>query len=168
MSLFQRIRRILSKPEPPLVEPTILTIGPGDFCEISMVTYQVIGRTHNARRAACVLTLQDGIDLRYLWIEERERVSYAIYKPIDGRLDSIDEVPTTLDLDGRKYHLEEQYSGYITTVGKTPFMQGGEQSVWQYQSDDSKLLRLEWLDGRFMFYEGEDVLSADVEVIRSN
>jgi len=168
MSIFKRIRQILSKPEAPLVERSILTIGPGDICEVSLVTYQVTGRTQNQRRSTVVLTLQDGANLRYLVIEDREKTNYSLYHPIDGRLDSIEEVPMTLELEGRVFHMEEQYTGYIVTTGKTPFMQGGEQSVWQYQSDDMKLLRVEWLDGRFMLYEGEDVLQADVHVIRGS
>jgi hypothetical protein len=158
----------MRKPEPVQKERSILTLGPGDVCDVSLITYQVIGRTHNVRRNSVVLTLQDGADIRYLLIEERERTVYALYTPIDGRLDSIEEVPTTLELDDRTYHLEEQYSGFITSVGKTPFLSGGEQSVWQFQSDDMRLLRIEWLDGRFVLYEGESVLPADVQVIRGS
>ncbi|MBW7456659.1 DUF4178 domain-containing protein [Paenibacillus sepulcri] len=168
MGLFKRIKNIMAKPEPPKPEKTILTIGPGDICEISLVTYQVIGRTQNRQRRLIVLTLQDGAAVSYLTIEEREQTVYAIYTPIDGRLDSVDEVPTVIELDERTYHLEEQYSGLITVTGKAPFVQGGEQYVWQYQSDDMKLLRIEWQDGRFMMYEGEDVLPADVRVLRGS
>ncbi|QYR23624.1 DUF4178 domain-containing protein [Paenibacillus sp. sptzw28] len=168
MSLFSRIKNILAKPEPPMPEKSMMTIGPGDVCEISLVTYQVVGRTQNRQRSLIMLTLQDGSDIRYLTIEERERTVYAIYGPIDGRLDSVEEVPTIIELDERTYHLEEQYSGFITAAGRTPFVQGGEQYVWQYQSDDMKLLRVEWQDGRFMLYEGEDVLPADVRVLRGS
>lgn len=168
MSIFKRVRQMLSKPAPPIVERSILTIGPGDICEVSLVTYQVTGRTQNQRRSTVVLTLQDGADVRYLVIEDREKTNYTLYQPIDGRLDSIEEVPMTINLEGQTYHLEEQYTGYIVTTGKTPFMQGGEQSVWQYQSDNMKQLRIEWLEGRFMLYEGEDVLAADVHVLRGS
>jgi hypothetical protein len=110
--------------------------------------------------------LRDGTTLRYLFIEEREQTSYILYNAIDGRLDSIEEVPTSLELDERMYHMEEHYEGKISSTGKTPFMQAGEQYVWQYQSDDMHFLRIEWQDGRFMLYEGESVLPADVRVIR--
>ncbi|WP_308634554.1 DUF4178 domain-containing protein [Paenibacillus silvisoli] len=168
MSLFKRIRNIMAKPEPPKAEKSVLTIGPGDVCEVSLVTYQVVGRLQNRQRNLIVLTLQDGAAIRYLTIEERERTEYALYEPIDGRLDSVEEVPTIIELDDRVYHMEEQYSGLVTAIGKTPFVQGGEQYVWQFQSDDRKLLRVEWQDGRFMLYEGEDVLPADVRVLRGS
>ncbi|NBD26324.1 DUF4178 domain-containing protein [Paenibacillus glycinis] len=168
MGIFSRIKNIIAKPEPPIVEKSLLTIGPGDVCEVSLVTYQVVGRLQNRKRNLVVLTLQDGSAIRYLTIEERERTVYALYEPIDGRLDSVEEVPTELELDDRTFHLEEQYSGFVTAAGRTPFVQGGEQYVWQYQSDDQKLLRVEWQDGRFMLYEGEDVLAADVRVLRGN
>ncbi|CAM3100052.1 DUF4178 domain-containing protein [Paenibacillus lupini] len=166
MSIFKRIKNIIAKPEPVKVEKSILSLAPGDVCEVSLVTYQVTGSSRNRSRNAVVLTLQDGTDIRYLSIEERERTVYALYEQIDGRLDTFDEVPTTLELDDRAYHMEENFSGVIAANGKTPFMQGGEQYVWQYQSDDMKLLRVEWLDGRFMLYVGESVLPADVRVIR--
>jgi hypothetical protein len=168
MSLFKRIKNLVSKAEPPVAEKSILTLGPGDICEVSLVTYQVTGRTQNRQRRAVVLTLQDGTDIRYLAIEERETTAFVLYTPIDGRLDSVEEVPSTLELDDRTYHLEEQYSGYITAAGKTPFYQAGEQIVWQYQTDDMQLLRVEWQDGRFMLYEGERILPADVHVLRGN
>ncbi|SFS60735.1 DUF4178 domain-containing protein [Paenibacillus sp. BC26] len=168
MSLFKRIKNIMAKPEPAKVEKSVLTIGPGDVVEVSLVTYQVVGRLHNRQRNLIVLTLQDGSAIQYLTIEERERTEYALYNSIDGRLDSVEEVPTELELDDRVFHLEEQYSGLVTATGKTPFVQGGEQYVWQYQSDDMKLLRIEWQDGRFMLYEGEDVLPADVRVLRGS
>ncbi|MFD0713737.1 DUF4178 domain-containing protein [Paenibacillus sp. GCM10027626] len=166
MSIFQRLKRVFAKPQPLKAAPSVLTIGPGDVCEVSLVTYQVVGRTQNRQRNLIVLTLQDGSQIKYLTVEERERTVFALYEPIDGRLDAVDEVPTVLELDDRTYHLEEQYSGFITAAGKTPFVQGGEQYVWQFQSDDMKLLRIEWQDGRFMLYEGETVLPADVRVLR--
>jgi Domain of unknown function (DUF4178) len=166
MGIFSRIKNIVAKPEPPRAEKSMLTIGPGDVCEVSLVTYTVVGRLQNRQRNIVVLTLQDGSAIRYLTIEERERTVYGLYEPIDGRLDSVEEVPTELELDDRVYHMEEQYSGFVTAAGKTPFVQGAEQYVWQYQSDDQKLLRIEWQDGRFMLYEGEDVLPADVRVLR--
>lgn len=135
---------------------------------MSLVTYGVTGRTHNYSRNAVTLTLQDGTAIRYLHIEEREATLYMLYTPIDGRLDSPTEVPTTMELDGKIYLLEEHYSGMMTASGRTPFMQGGEQMVWQYQSDDKKHLRIEWQNGRFMLYEGERILPADVQVLRGS
>lgn len=166
MSLMKRIMNIFAKPEPPIVEKSILTVGPGDVVEVSLVTYQVTGQTRNTSRNSILLTLQDGNTIRYLQIEERERTEYELYTPIDGRLDTVDEVPTTIELEDNVYHLEEQYNGRVTTVGKTPFTSAGEQYVWQYQADNRKLLRIEWQDGRFMLYEGEFVLPADVQVLR--
>lgn len=166
MSLFNRVRNILKKPEPPQPEKSILTVGPGDVIEVSLVTYQITGRTRNTHRNGILLTLQDGNTVRYLHIEERERTSFALYAPVDGRLDSFNEVPTTIEMEGIAYFMDEQYSGTVTVAGKTPFQSGGEQFVWQFQSDDRKLLRIEWQDGRFMMYEGESILPADVQVLR--
>ncbi|AWX57118.1 MULTISPECIES: DUF4178 domain-containing protein [Brevibacillus] len=166
MSLMKRIQNIFAKHEPPAPEKSILTVGPGDVVDVSLVTYQVIGKASNASRKATMLTLQDGTTIRYLYIEEREKIVYHLYSVIDGRLDSIDEVPTTIEMDDVTYHLEEQYNGSVHTVGKAPFHTSGEQYIWQFQSDQRQLLRIEWQDGRFMLYEGESVLPADVQVLR--
>ncbi|MED1796864.1 DUF4178 domain-containing protein [Brevibacillus nitrificans] len=166
MSLFKRIQNIFTKPEPPVQEKSILTVGPSDVVEVSLVTYQVTGKAQNHSRKATMLTLQDGNTIRYLYIEERERTIFHLYSVIDGRLESVDEVPSTIEMDDISYHLEEQYTGRVNVVGKTPFQASGEQYIWQFQSDGRQLLRIEWQDGRFMLYEGESVLPADVQVLR--
>ena len=168
MSIWKRIGNLFSKPEPPAAPKSMLNLSPGDICEVSLVTYEVTGRTHNRGRNAVVLTLRDGSEIAYLHIEEREQLQYALYKPIDGRLDNPAEVPTTLELDDNVFFLEEEYEGHVSVTGQTPFMNGGEQHVWQYQSDDSRLLRIERQNGRFMLYEGEKVIPGDVRVIRAS
>ena len=168
MSVWKRIGNLFAKPQPPQPEKSMLTLAPGDMCEVSLMTYEVTGRVHNRGRNAVVLTLQDGVHISYLLVEERENLRYQLYRPIDGRLDTPDEVPAEMELDGRTYYLEEQYIGTVTVAGRTPFMQGGEQHVWQFQSDDFALLRIEWQNGRFMLYEGEKVIPADVKVIRAS
>ncbi|OXM16862.1 DUF4178 domain-containing protein [Paenibacillus herberti] len=166
MSLFKRVANLVRKPEPPKQEKSILTVGPGDICEVSLITYEVIGHTRNFRRKETFLTLQDGAELRYLHIEDREQTEYTLYTPIDGRLDSIEEVPSTMELDGTNYYLEEQYSSPVSSQGRSPHGPSGELHIWQFQSDDRKLLRIEWQEGRFLMYEGETILSADVKVLR--
>jgi len=167
MGLFRRVKNLMKTPEPLEAERSPLTMEPGDVCEVSLVTYQVTGRTKPIGRNSVWLTLRDGTDIRYLSVEERASVAYGLYSAIDGRLDSVDEVPTEIELDGVSYYLEEQYSSRIVDAGSTPFRSaGGELYVWQYQSDGRKLLRVEWQDGRFMLYEGESVLPADVKWLR--
>ncbi|USG67590.1 DUF4178 domain-containing protein [Brevibacillus ruminantium] len=166
MSVWKRIQNIFAKHELPQGELSLLTVGPGDVVEVSLSTYQVTGKTRNLNRNAVMLTLQDGSRIRYLLIEERERTVYQLYDMIDGRLDSPEEIPTTIEMDDHAYHLEEQYFGKVTALGSAPFQASGEQHVWQYQSDDRRLLRIEWQDGRFLLYEGESILPADVQVLR--
>ncbi|SFB47092.1 protein of unknown function [Cohnella sp. OV330] len=169
MSLFKRVKNILKKAEPLPQERSVLTMGPGDVCEVSLVTYQVTGRTKPTARNDVWLTLRDGADVRYLNIEQRLDMSYSLFNTIDGRLDSMDEVPAHIELDGIDYHLEDQYSTRIVEAGSTPFTSaGGELYVWRFQSDGRKLLRIEWQDGRFMLYEGESVLPGDVEWLRGS
>jgi len=168
MSMWKRLGNLFSKTEPPAAEKSMLELAPGDICEVSLVTYEVTGRTHNRGRNAVVLTLRDGTQISYLHIEQREQLIYGLYKPIDGRLDDPNEVPTTLELDDKVYFMEEEYEGHVDVLGQTPFMNGGDQHVWQYQTDDFLLLRIEWQNGRFMLYEGEKVISGDVKVIRAS
>jgi hypothetical protein len=168
LSIWKRIGNIFSKSQAPAAPKSMLNLAPGDICEVSLVTYEVTGRTKTSGRNAAVLTLRDGSRIAYLYIEEREQLQYSLYQPIDGRLDDPAEVPATLELDGFTYFMEEEYEGYTTIAGQTPFMNGGTQHVWQYQSDDFRLLRVEWQNGRFMLYEGEKIIPADVRVIRAS
>lgn len=167
MGLFKRIGNLFAKQEAPAAPKSMLSLAPGDICEVSLVTYEVAGRTQTSGRNAVVLTLRDGNDIAYLYVEEREQLKYSLYRPIDGRLDNSSEVPATLELDDDTYYLEEEYEGYAAVTGQTPFMNGGTQHVWQYQSDNSRLLRIEWQNGRFMLYEGERIIAGDVRVIRA-
>ena len=118
MSLFKRIKNIMKSPEPPKPEKSLLTLAPGDMIEVSLVMYELIGKTSMHSRKEIVLTLQDGKDIRYLKIEDRENTYYKLYTPIDGRLDSIDEIPTTIEMDDTEYHMEEQYNGRVVVMGK--------------------------------------------------
>ncbi|PEK71783.1 DUF4178 domain-containing protein [Bacillus pseudomycoides] len=167
MSLFKRIKNIMKSPEPVKPEKSLLTLTPGDMIEVSLVMYEMIGKTSMHSRNEIILTLQDGKTIRYLKIENRESTYYKLYVPIDGRLDSINEIPTTIEMDDIEYHMEEQYNGRAVVMGKTPFAISDEQHVWEFQSDNRKLLRIEWQDGRTMMYEGESILSADVQIIRA-
>lgn len=166
MSLWKRVRGIMKKPEPPKQEKTVRDLLPGDICEVSLITYEVSGRTEWRSRALVWYTLRDGSDVRYLRVEQRERLDIAIYNAIDGRLDAVDEVPSEIELDGTWYFLDDHYNGFVQTQGQTPFGVNGEQHAWEYQADNRKRLRIVWHDGRFGLYEGESVLSADVRIIR--
>ncbi|AKG35006.1 DUF4178 domain-containing protein [Paenibacillus durus] len=166
MSIWKRIGNLFAKDEPPLREKSMLQLAPGDICEVSLVTYEVTGRVSNFSRNAALLTLRDGTAIAYLHIEQREELRYALYKAIDGRLDSLTEVPATMNLDDIVYYLEEEYEGHVSVSGQTSFMNAGDQHVWQYQSDEGQLLRIEWQNGRFMLYEGEKIIPGDVRVIR--
>lgn len=88
LGLWKRIGNLFSKPEAPKAPASMLTLSPGDICEVSLVTYEVTGRTKTSGRNAVVLTLRDGSRIAYLYIEEREELQYRLYHPIDGRLDS--------------------------------------------------------------------------------
>ncbi|EEL48832.1 MULTISPECIES: DUF4178 domain-containing protein [Bacillus cereus group] len=167
MSLFKRIKNIMKSPEPVKPEKSLLTLAPGDMVEVSLVMYELVGKTSMHSRNEIILTLQDGKTIRYLKIENRESTYYKLYTPIDGRLDSIEEIPTTIEMDDMDYHMEERYNGCVVVMGKTPFAVSDEQYVWEFQSDNRKLLRIEWQDGRTMMYEGESILPADVQIIRA-
>ena len=47
--------------------------------EVSLVMYELIGKTSMHSRKEIVLTLQDGKDIRYLKIEDRENTYYKLY-----------------------------------------------------------------------------------------
>ncbi|WP_411342521.1 DUF4178 domain-containing protein [Paenibacillus sp. WLX1005] len=171
MGLWKRISNLISKPEAPRPDKGPLDLRAGDICEVSLITYEVVGTARNAARNAVMLTLQDGSNIVYLHVESREQLRYALYTPIDGGLENPNEVPTHIEMDGTDYYLDEQYSGTVLSTGRTPVLPGaanGDQHVWQHQSDDHKLLRIEWQGGRFTLYEGEYVLNGDVSVIRAN
>lgn len=166
MRLLNRLGRLLRKNEPLRSERSALDVAPGDMMEVGLVVYEVVGTVRYRNRRSLVATLRDGTRIRYLEIEERETTAFVLFDPIDGRLDTPEEIPTTIEMEGRSYYLEERFSGFVDVAGRTPFSAGGEQYVWLFQSDDRRRLRIEWQDGRIMLYEGESVLPAEVRLIR--
>ena len=53
MSLFKRIKNIMKSPEPPKPEKSLLTLAPGDMIEVSLVMYELIGKTSMHSRKNC-------------------------------------------------------------------------------------------------------------------
>ena len=161
--MWKRISNLFSKPEPPKVEKSMLQLAPGDICEVSLVTYEVTGRVHNRGRNAVVLTLQDG--------EHHCLSSYR--RTRNGSVCVIHSDRWAAGFSGRgSIHHRFGRScissgrgirGHVSITGRTALRKAGS-SVWQYQSDDYKLLRIEWQNGRFMLYEGEKVIPGTFEL----
>ncbi|MDD9148566.1 DUF4178 domain-containing protein [Sporolactobacillus sp. CQH2019] len=167
MSIFQRIVNLVKKPEPPIEEKTAYTLSLNDVVDISLTSYTVAGKTLFPQRQEVFFTIKDGSTIRYLRVAKREKLELSLYEAIDGRLENIDEIPTTIEMDGTIYHMEDQAIGPAHSSGNTPFPSSDERYLWDFQSDNWKLLRIEWQAGRIMLYEGEEVLPADVKVIQS-
>lgn len=167
MSIFQRIVNLVKKPEPPIEEKTAYTLSINDVVDISLTSYTVAGKMFFPQRQEVFFTIRDGSTIRYLRVVRREKLELSLYEAIDGRLENIDEIPTTIEMDGTIYHLEDQAISPAHSSGNTPFPSSDERYLWDFQSDNWKLLRIEWQAGRIMLYEGEEVLPADVKVIQS-
>ncbi|GIQ70252.1 DUF4178 domain-containing protein [Xylanibacillus composti] len=164
MSIWNRLKGMMRRPEPPRREKTVMDCMPGDALEVSLAMYEVIGKMSGSGRREAMITLKDGAAIKYLYVEQREAPDCILYEEIDGRLDQYSEVPSTIELDDVSYYLEEEYTVWQTVTGRTPFTAAGEMHVWRFQSDDRQLLRIEWMQGRFMLYQGERILPSDVHL----
>lgn len=167
MSIFNRIVNLMKKPEPPIEERTPYTLTVGDIVELSLESYTVVGRTFFPQRREAFFTLKDGSAIKYFRVVKREKLDLALYAAIDGRLEDINEIPMTIDMEGTLYHMEDQAIGVAHASGDTPFSSTDERYLWNFQSDNGDLLRIEWQAGQIMLYEGEDVLPMDVSIIES-
>ncbi|MDD9148759.1 MULTISPECIES: DUF4178 domain-containing protein [unclassified Sporolactobacillus] len=167
MSVFRRIINLVKKTEPAIVEKTPYTLSVGDIVDISFSSYTVAGRTFFPQRQEVFLTLKDGSTVKYMQVAKRETLDLALFEAIDGRLEDISEVPTTIEMDGTLYHMGDQAVGAAHASGDTSFPSSDERYLWDFESDDRKLLRIEWQAGRIMLYEGETVLPMEVKIIQS-
>lgn len=165
MSIFQRIYNLVKKPEPPIVEKTPFTLRPGDIVDISLNSYTVSGRTFFPQRREIFYTLKDGSAVSYFRVIKRETLDLGLYQAIDGRLENMEEIPSTIEMDGTQYHLEDQAAGPAQSSGDTTFPSSEERYLWDFQSDQHQLLRIEWQAGQMMLYEGAQVLAMDVSII---
>lgn len=167
MQLFRRMIHLVKKPEPPIEEKTPYNLAIGDIVEISLGSYTVAGKSIFPERQEVFFTLKDGRTIKYFRVTKREKLDLVLYEAIDGRLEEISEIPATIEMDGTLYHMEDQciVSGHVS--GDTPFPASDEHYLWDFESDNWKLLRIEWQDGQMMLYEGEDILPMDVKIIQS-
>lgn len=167
MSVFRRIINLVKKQEPPIEEKTPFTLSTGDIVDISFASYTVGGKMFFPQRQEAFLTLKDGSTIKYLRVAKREKQELSLYEAIDGRLEDINEIPSTIEMEGTLYHLEDQAISVAHSSGDTPFSSSDERYLWDFQSDDRKLLRIEWQAGQMMLYEGEAVLPMEVRIIQS-
>lgn len=167
MSIFHRIINLVKKSEPPIEEKTPFTLSIGDIVDLSLSSYTVAGRMFFPQRQEAFFTIKDGSTIKYLKVTKREKLELSLYEAIDGRLEDVNEIPTTIEMDGILYHMEDQMISHAHSSGDTPFPSSDKRYLWDFQSDNWKLLRIEWQAGQLMLYEGEDVLPMDIKIIQS-
>ncbi|MBX6394695.1 MAG: DUF4178 domain-containing protein, partial [Alicyclobacillaceae bacterium] len=109
--------------------------------------------------------LRDGQTYRHLVVERGEGWVFRLYETLDGRLDRIDEVPETIELDGVSYHLESQQESPAWVEGPMHLVHGDTVYIWNHQSDDRRLFRIEWQNGKWWFGLGRFVEEFDARMI---
>jgi hypothetical protein len=175
MSIFKRIGEIVrsNRPEPPRT-----SINPyedtkvGDIVSVGLNEYVVSGKVVYFDRGypphRYAYYLQDGAEISCL-IVEKGRVYECFHCTfLEGGLDTPDDVPTHLEINGSTgYDLEHQRHDLTRTEGNTDFRTGDEVIVWKYFGNGDNSFYLLWQDGKFIALQGERTRNADIKFMKS-
>ncbi|MDI3328548.1 MAG: DUF4178 domain-containing protein [Alicyclobacillaceae bacterium] len=167
MSVWRRMTDLWRSREtrPLAPEKKLTTLRTGDIVQIELAEYVVEAfAAFNAVRSVHYL-LKDGNTRRHLVVEQGEGLVLRLFETLDGRLDRIDEIPETVEVDGVLYHLESQQQSPAWVEGPMHLVHGEPVYIWNHQSDDRRLFRVEWQNGKTWFGLGRFVEEYDARIV---
>ncbi|HHY66728.1 DUF4178 domain-containing protein [Kyrpidia sp.] len=167
MSLWKRVTDLIRArdPHPPVVQKTWFTLRPGDVVQVELTEYIVEAAAAFNAIQSMHYVLRDGRTYRHLVIDRGEGLVFRLYETLDGRLDDIGEIPETVHLDGVDYHLESQQESPAWVDGPMHLVHGDTVYIWNHQSDDRGLFRVEWQNGKYWFGLGRFTEEFDARII---
>jgi hypothetical protein len=176
MSIWKRVGAIIksNKEAPPV--PTSNPIEDsqvGDIINVDLEEYVVSGklvyfdRGYAPHRIAYYL--QNGNSISCLLVEKGRTYECFLCQFVEGALDSPDDVPTQLDLNGEvSYMLENQRTDLVRAEGNTDFRANDEVMLWRYFATEGRYFFLQWQDGKFVAMEGTQTPAGQIKFLKGS
>lgn len=142
---------------PPL-ERTVFTLEIGDIVQYMETDWVVEGRlTYDVDGYTWFeYLLQDGDRIRWLSVDEDDRVEVALLEPT-ARLDVSKEPPQQLTFDGEVYRCAESGTAIMTRLGTTLKRTAERCRYFDYQGSDDKVLSIEYWNGEIEVTVGQRI-----------
>ncbi|MCU6794787.1 MULTISPECIES: DUF4178 domain-containing protein [Paenibacillus] len=174
MSIWKRVGSILKsqKEQPPVqasnpMEDTVV----GDIVNVDLEEYIVSGKQIYFDRGfpphRIAYYLQNGNTISCLLVEKGRTYECFICEFVEGALDSPNDVPTSLEVNGGiTYTLESQRSDMVRIEGNTDFRGSEDVMLWRYFGPDGQYFFLQWQDGKFVAMEGTKTPAGQIKFMK--
>lgn len=175
MSIFKRIGSILrsNKPQPaaPLRNP-FEDSDVGDIVNVDLQQYVITGKAEYFDRGYAphryAYYLQNGRNISCLLVEKGRSYECFLCEFLEGSLDSPDDVPSKLDIDGEtSFTLEHHRTDVTRSLGNTDFRSGDDILFWRYFGAGEEYFFLQWQDGKFIAMRGERTPASQVKFMKT-
>ena len=145
----------------------------GDIVSVDLDEYVISGKVSYFDRGYAphrfAYYLQNGNHISCMMIEKSRTYEIYLCEFLEGALDNVNEVPTTIDVgELGTFELEHQRNDLTKTEGNTDFRNGDQLLWWKYFSQDDHYFCLQWQDGKFVAMLGMQTPQGDVKFLRSS
>lgn len=175
MSIFKRIGSIIrsSKQQPaePIRNP-FEDSSVGDIVNVDLQQYVITGKAVYFDRGYAphryAYYLQNGRNISCLLVEKGRSYECFLCEFLEGSLESPQDVPTKLELDGEaSFTLDHHRTDVTRTEGNTDFRSGDDVLFWRYFGVGEDYFFLQWQDGKFIAMRGERTPSSQVKFMKT-
>lgn len=176
MSIWKRVGSIIKsqKEAPPAkVSNPMEDTQIGDIINVDLEEYVVSGKLIYFDRGfpphRFVYYLQNGSTISCLLIEKGRTYECFNCSFVEGALDSPNDVPTELDVNGEvTYNLEHQRNDMVRSEGNTDFRANDEVMLWRYFASEGRYFFLQWQDGKFVAMEGTKTPAGQIKFLKGS
>lgn len=142
----------------PSVERTVFTLEIGDIVQYMETDWVVEGRlTYEDNEYTWFeYLLQDGDRIRWLSVDEDDRVEVALLEPTT-QLEVSQQPPKQLTFAGETYRCVESGRATMTRIGTTLRRKGEHCQYFDYQGSNDQVLSIEDWDGEIEVTVGERI-----------
>jgi hypothetical protein len=150
----------------PSLRRTIFTLQIGDIVQYEGADWVVEGQlTYNSNGYSWVeYLLQDEDQIRWLSVEEDDRVEVCWLEPVNG-LEISANPPKQITVAGCEYRLQESGTAQMTHLGATVNRQAQRCRYFDYSSSDDRVLSVEHWDGEVEITMGQQIRPSSLTIL---
>lgn len=146
-------------------DATVTNLRMGDIVTYFDVDYVVEGRVdyNDSGWPWTCFMLVDGDDVRWLAVEEDDKVEVSMWEEID--MDLSGDPPKTIEYDGERFKQVEKGHAKVTQTGKTGRRAGMSCDYFEYEGSSERYLSVERWGMETEVSIGQDVNPYSLEIL---
>jgi hypothetical protein len=172
MGIFDRIKTIWKAnsneghPEP--IQRTLTNLRVGDIVSHDLNDYKVEGVTtyRSGGQVRYGYLLSDGVNTRYMIVEQKETVRVIMYETLDARLENPDEINHEMIYDDVAYYETARGESQVSVQGQSAFSPYDVVYWWLHQADGGRgLMLFEWQKGEILIRIGQATKPYEINIL---